>query len=437
MLFPRITRNDADKDLTHAIKYLFNFAFYKFGVEVTLIVMVILIAARMDIVAIFYTVWLCFLFTVSRTNKARIWPVFEWFIVVLIILQYVLAVNLPPDLCFKYPWEESEELQRLQELAWLPSPTLRNQVGCMLLDFVLLMCTCRQMLVFRIERQYEDLDFIGGSNKSVVEDINNLGSSEVPVPTHDFVTFTRNWLDIIKCAVFLGFFWFTLAVVFLAGTNRVNIFSIGYLIGSFIFLWQGAEFYLRPIHTILRWWGYLIGYNIFVITTKTVLHLPVCVFIEDIRRAFEGICVMVKVFGIACACKSSDAAKTLPFEYPNEDNGLVWDCLCFIFLILQLRIFQSYYFCHIINESKASTILASRGAELIEALRRKQVRFQAQREKEILEKIKQKMDRIKATQQKLQPSLSTPKTHFGGKRTHFSQFTEVSTVCLSIQKRVL
>lgn len=30
----------------------------------------------------------------------------------------------------------------------------------------------------------------------------------------------------------------TLAIVFLAGANRINIFSVGYLIGSFIFLWQ-------------------------------------------------------------------------------------------------------------------------------------------------------------------------------------------------------
>lgn len=101
-------------------------------------------------------------------------------------------------------------------------------------------------------------------------------------------------------------------------------------------------------------------------------------------------------------------------EVLKEDVGLVWDCVCFTFLILQLRIFQSYYFCHIINESKASTILASRGAELIEGLRRKQVKIQAQREEEILQKIKQKMDRIKANQQKLQPALSHPKTHSQG-----------------------
>lgn len=35
VLFPRITRQDADKDLLHMIKYLVNYAFYKFGIEVS------------------------------------------------------------------------------------------------------------------------------------------------------------------------------------------------------------------------------------------------------------------------------------------------------------------------------------------------------------------------------------------------------------------
>lgn len=47
-----------------------------------------------------------------------------------------------------------------------------------------------------------------------------------------------------------------------------------------------------------------------------------------------------------------------------------------------------------------------RGAELIEGLRRKQVKLQNQREEEILLKIKLKMDRIKANQQKFQPSIT-------------------------------
>lgn len=33
-MFPRVTRQDADKDLISCVKYLLNFTFFKFGVEV-------------------------------------------------------------------------------------------------------------------------------------------------------------------------------------------------------------------------------------------------------------------------------------------------------------------------------------------------------------------------------------------------------------------
>lgn len=99
MLFPRITRHDADKDISHLIKYLLNFAFFKFGVELTLLMLAILISARMDIVAVLYTIWLLILFGVSRETKHRIWPIFQSFIVILIVIQYIVAVNLPPFLC--------------------------------------------------------------------------------------------------------------------------------------------------------------------------------------------------------------------------------------------------------------------------------------------------------------------------------------------------
>lgn len=163
------------------------------------------------------------------------------------------------------------------------------------------MFTCRQMLVFRIEKQYENSEFPGGSNKSVVDEINKLGSGEsYEIEAHDFVSIQKNWLDILKCIVFLGWFWITLAIVFLAGSKYPNIYSIGYLVGSFIFLWQGGEFYLRPIYTILRWWKFLVAYNVLVITVKAVLHLPVCIFIDYLEQNWGGICFFIKAFGIRC-----------------------------------------------------------------------------------------------------------------------------------------
>lgn len=81
------------------IKYLFNFAFYKFGVELTMLMLVVVISYRLDVIALVYTIWLSILFGVSRGTKYRIWSIFQWFIVVLIVLQYVLVVDLPPPFC--------------------------------------------------------------------------------------------------------------------------------------------------------------------------------------------------------------------------------------------------------------------------------------------------------------------------------------------------
>ncbi len=71
------------------------------------------------------------------------------------------------------------------------------------------------------------------------------------------------------------------------------------------------------------------------------------------------------------------------------------------------RNLEFYYF----EASQYSTCF--RGAELIEGLRRKQVKLQIQREEEILLKIKQKMDRIKANQQKFQPAITVERHDLG------------------------
>lgn len=99
---------------------------------------------------------------------------------------------------------------------------------------------------------------------------------------------------------------------------------------------------------------------------------------------------------------------------PLEDSGLFWDGVCFAATIIQRRMFSSHYFCHVINETKASLILASRGNELIDELRQKEMKAEAEREAAILQKIKMKMDRIKATQQRVMEEHE-PKHHAAGK----------------------
>lgn len=99
-MFVGIKRKDADDDLPSMIKYAFNFAFYKFGIEITMIAMVILIGSRVDFVSLVYAnIWLGLLFHTSRETKRRIWPIFQWFIVLLIVAQYMIVVDMPPFSC--------------------------------------------------------------------------------------------------------------------------------------------------------------------------------------------------------------------------------------------------------------------------------------------------------------------------------------------------
>lgn len=226
-------------------------------------------------------------------------------------------------------------------------------------DFVLLLLVCRQSLVFRIEDRYKEhpTEFSGGSNQSVLKDLENLSKGTFVNPTPDFIEKVRNWLDIFKRGVFLAFFWITMAIIFLAGTSRVNLFSIGYLIGSFTFLWQGTDCYLKPIRTILKWWNILIGYTVFVISLKALLQIAGCLYLATLKNNY---CWLVQLLGISCICYPESNETDEKCNIEIEDVGLLWDGVSFAFLILQRRIFSSHYFCHIINETKASTILASR-----------------------------------------------------------------------------
>ncbi|XP_058124616.1 piezo-type mechanosensitive ion channel component isoform X1 [Anopheles coustani] len=421
-MFPQVGRADADKNIRNMIMYLFNYGYYKFGVEISLVALIVVIGNRMDVLSMFYAAWLAVMFHMTRAGLLRVWKWLTWFIVIGIPIQYVLFVGLPPFACVPYPWVIAR-LDNFRIWAMLPDNTaqFRAVANKMVSDFVLLMFLCRQTVVFRLEHSPPN-GFGGGSNGPVLEDFNKLDEGTFQNPTPDFITKIRNWLDVLKRFLFLVFFWLTLAVVFLSGSSRVNLFSIGYLIGAFFFLWQGTDFYLHSIEYILKRWNILICYNVFVIGAKAFLQLFGCLFMDQLMN---NTCWVMQLFGITCLSASlptpppgTGEPGDLQCKPPDpSDVGLFWDGVCFAFLILQRRLFSSHYFCHIINESKASKYLASRGAELIEELRIKESTLEAERERQILEKIKAKMDRIKATQQKILEAVQDPATHAIGYHT--------------------
>lgn len=124
-----------------------------------------------------------------------------------------------------------------------------------------------------------DREFVAGHNYSVYH---LMDTPNFVNPMKDFVSEIHNYLDVFKRGVMMSLMWVTLSIMFLAGTKRTNLFSLGYLIGAFVFLWQGNDYYLLPVRTVLKRWNILIGYNVLVIFCKSIFQGVGCIYIQKV-----------------------------------------------------------------------------------------------------------------------------------------------------------
>jgi hypothetical protein len=88
----------------------------------------------------------------------------------------------------------------------------------------------------------------GGSNREIIYDDDSYKNN----PTWDFVTNKRHRLDQIKYAIFMYGVWIVLSIVYLAGTTRLSLFGLGYLIACFCFLWCEQDFLTKKVTVMLR-----------------------------------------------------------------------------------------------------------------------------------------------------------------------------------------
>ncbi|RWS27983.1 piezo-type mechanosensitive ion channel component-like protein, partial [Leptotrombidium deliense] len=411
IIFIKISRKDADKGIVDCLKYFANFAFYKFGIEITAIIMSFLIAYRMDIISLLLSLWLFVFGLTSRNFIAKMWPVFIGMLCILLPLQYLMSLGIPPGLCTEYPWVNLS--LTLQNWLYLPSFQLHPLVNKLYFDFFVLLFASRQLLVFCIEKS--NTHYEGGDNS----EHGTTQFSRAKEAVKDYFTFKRTLIDSIKSILFSCFYWITLAVLFLTAIGYFNLFGLGYILGCFLFLWSGNEFYLKPVNSILRIWKCLIAYSIAVIFVKTILDLIGCLYILELTRS---LCWVVHLLGITCSQTTSgakfdkcygDAAMSGQI---SDNSGLFRDCVCFAFLLIQKRIFGSHYFAYLAKEVKAQHVLASRGAELIHEIQAKEVAEQEEAEREVMEKIKMKVDKIRSRQQKeVGEKGQKIKTHYQGK----------------------
>ncbi|XP_075571208.1 piezo-type mechanosensitive ion channel component 1 [Pelecanus crispus] len=397
-IFEDISREHLDHGLGSCAKYFLNYFYYKFGLEICFLMTVNVIGQRMNFMVMLHGCWLVVILTRRRRAAiARLWPKYCLFLVVFLLYQYLLCVGMPPALCVDYPWRWNQALpinSALIKWLYLPDFFVAPKSTNLINDFVLLLCAAQQWRVFEAERSEEWLRAAGenADRLDLARDTRN--------PTPNFIH-CRSYLDMAKVVVFRYLFWFVLVVVFITGATRISLFGLGYLLACFYLLLFGTAMLRKPARARLVLWDCLILYNITVIISKNMLSLLSCVFVQQMQSNF---CWVIQLFSLVCTVKGyydpKEMGKDQDCSLPVEEAGIIWDSICFFFLLLQRRVFLSYYFLHVMLDLQASALQASRGVALFKASILKSIRSHQQAEKKSLAQLKRQMERIRAKQEK-------------------------------------
>uniref|UniRef100_H3D382 Uncharacterized protein n=1 Tax=Tetraodon nigroviridis TaxID=99883 RepID=H3D382_TETNG len=406
IIFQGITRQHLDQGILPCIKYFINFLFYKFGLEISLIVAVNVIGQRMDFYALLHS---CALMAVlsRRRRKAigEVWPKYCCFTAGLMVLQYVLCIGIPPAFCVDYPWRVAAQPLTSNVIKWfyLPDFAKRPNPTFIFYDHLLLLCSSLQWQVFEEENRAA-VRLLAGDNVEISRSLDPWSCNQF-IPVNNFLH-CRCYLDMVKVFVFSYFFWLVLCLIFITGTTRISIFCLGYLVACFYFMLFGGSVLMQPVRYILRLWDWLIGYTCFVITMKNLLSLGSCAYLGSLMK---NSCWLIQAFSMFCTIKGYDVRSTADpdedCELPEGEAGIVWDAICFTVLLAQRRVFLSYYFLYVVSDLKSAKILASRGAELFEAKVKKLVAARLELEQKSVETLKKQMEKIKLKQKSWSSSL--------------------------------
>ncbi|CAF4903524.1 unnamed protein product, partial [Rotaria sp. Silwood1] len=242
----------ANENMINFLKYLANFIFYRFGLEICYITIIIVISIRLDVMAMMYLIWLGIFLISSRRFIQRIWSIYIFFHIIVFPVQYMSAVGAPPNLGFEYPWlaVNFNSWPQLKRWLYLPDYVTPPIATHLIADFFQFLFACQQWRVFVYETNEEDRKYAeaGGSNYEIIHDNDVYKNNR----TSNFVTDLRNWLDYFKYEIFMYGIWSVVLIMYLTGTWRIDYLRFGYLMACIYFLWDGQNFLIKHITVILR-----------------------------------------------------------------------------------------------------------------------------------------------------------------------------------------
>ncbi|KAI5750716.1 hypothetical protein M8J77_000700 [Diaphorina citri] len=392
-LFSDVTYFDTDDTIVSCLKYLMNYGFYRFSLEVCFIAMTISTVHRPGFLSLIMLLWLtCFVF-MSRSKVNKIWKIFIMYMIIVIPIQYLAIVNtIPLKISLMQsitPWIIPRD--NLTTLLFRPA------TGYIFYDFMVLFLSMKHLSIVKLESKLKQQNktFAGGSNEQI-EDFTNSTN-----PTRNYYQYMYSSVDVIKTYLFGTSFWVTLTCVFAIYKSQPYMFSLGYLTSVFLLLWLGNEFYLKSPKQILKYMNALIFYTLFVILVKIVLLVS-----HSEKINLRQLCYYFEFFVPITIQKESRYDLECQIDANNID--LFWDAICFSIFLFQKRIFRSYYFLHVVTKTKYMVLEASRGQKKIAEIEQENYKiYQAKNMKNYL-RVRR---RVKEMDSNLQLQGRAPRYH--------------------------
>lgn len=405
-IFPIINWRHADINLTTATKYYINFFFYNFGLEICYIATLLTIWVTQDLFSVFYGImfWISF---GMRKKTVLLRRYFHFQIVALTLMYiwiYFSSIGMPPILCphINYPWVKlgANEEQHNRLLTWLNLPEFTfkeskkgpNSRSLHMFEFFQIFFLVMQQNSWKMKHLIKDY---GGDNSVLTG--SRLDEITVATnPTENFVIIRhKNSLHKLKIFIFEYFSWITLMVVFWTGTTQISLYCLGYLVGFFYMIFKQQKVIMGSVRILIRTWYLMILYSTFVIFAKNVMQLVPCVFKEKVSN--KPGCVVVELLIMFCSYGNRYyySPDSPDCGFSKTSSGLGWDLVCFMFLMVQLRICSSYEFLHIREDMISAFTISHLGYEMYNELLDNDSRQRISEETACIEEIKLTMKKLK------------------------------------------
>ncbi|CAD5219198.1 unnamed protein product [Bursaphelenchus okinawaensis] len=403
LLFPDSeSSNVLHESFGKAVKFGFNYWFYKLGLETTLATMCLNAMLRMDVVGLLYFAIIFPSAVLNRRAVKVLWVSFTVFFALLMVLQYAFFVGFPMCNGENYPWHNMIGLKEFDEnlLEFLGWPNKeRYRTGLMLqkmiFDAVTLLFMAAQTYCF--ESEYPEHP--AGDNVSG-QDF-NLSTLVKATAEDDFISNPRSSFDYIRTCVVMSLHWVALVSYLIAGLGGRSVFNVVYLVIAFFVLWQGhATYMVKTLKRTILYWKLMLIFSMVTMFLKIYIQFWACGFMPSLING----CALRQWFSIVCSSPESAARVEVwvsntygkdPCCLQSVKGESPVDVIAFTFVLLHLRLLKSKVFDWCVLEMYCEAIQANSGAILINQLISKEVHDQYEKQVRTLKQIAKRAVELK------------------------------------------